>query len=462
MRTLKDILGNEDLVTFLTKAKINFQFFAERVLNLEIEPFHLEWVELVEKNDRVAILAPTGFGKTTILGIAYPLWKSFFSHHMQFLIVSKTMSQSGRILELIKNSIEDNELLVNLRPKDASLSWSKQVIVTSTQCKIMCRPYSVNIKGEHVNYILCDEASSYMNQSIFFDYVVTRAAAKNGKVVAISTPENPVDLMATLARTPGYLFKKYIAIDSDGNLLYPKRFNKEKLEKLKKELGESYYQKNYLCNSKTEAENAIFSLKKIMEGFDYERTFSSASEGQVLMACDFAVAKGPKADFDAYVIIERLDNKFIIKYIEIHRGFPFDAKARRIKELSDIYKPMRIIVDESGIGTAMVSDLRGLGLPIVPQSFHSKARNDLINTLKNVIDGGKLIIPRSTDDMLAMRYTDKLIEQLMGFKEQKSQATGNKQYLSVAPHDDIVMAIAMAVKGAVQQRTSCVSGVSAS
>lgn len=462
MRELKDILGNENLVAFLLKAKINFEFFAKNVLNLDVEPFHLEWVEMVEENNRVALLAPTGFGKTTMLGIAYPLWKAFFTEYKQFLIISKSIRQSTRILELIKASIEDNELLLNLKPKDASLSWSKQEVITSTRCKIMCRPYSVNVKGEHVNYILCDEAASYANQDIFFDYVVTRAAAKDGKVVAISTPESPIDLMSTLSKTSGYLFRKYTAINKDGSLLYPSRFTHEKLEQLKKELGENYYQKNYMCNPKAEAENAIFTTKKIMEGFDYQRGFSSSSDGQVIMGCDFAVAKGPKADFDAYVILDKFDNKFIIKYIETHKGFPFDAKARRIKELAEMYHPMRILVDESGIGTAMISDLRALALPIVPQSFHSRARNDLLNTLKNVIDGGKLIIPRNHEDQLAIRHTNKLFEQLMGFKEEKSQTTGIRQYLSSAPHDDIAMALAMAVKGGVQQRSSCLGGASQS
>ena len=93
-----------------------------------------EWFQLVQNNNRVSILAPSGFAKSTVLGIAYPLWLALNCRNKQIMIVSKTLPQSIRILEIIRTIIEDNELLLGLKPKDASVTWSKQAIRTTTGC----------------------------------------------------------------------------------------------------------------------------------------------------------------------------------------------------------------------------------------------------------------------------------------------------------------------------------------
>lgn len=463
MRTIKEIIGDEKLIDFLIKCRIDFKLFCEKVLGLEITNFHLEWFYTIQNNERVSILAPTGFGKTTILGVAYPLWIIFTYTNKQVLIVSKSLPQSTRVLALIREAIENNELLSELKPKNATETWSKQAITTTTRCKIICRPYSINIKGEHVDYILMDEASSYQDPDIYFDYIIPRAVAKEGRIALISTPESVTDLMSMVrSREIKYVHKIYPAI-INGESIWKEKFPIKRLNELKKELGEQFFEKNYMCNPKAEGEKALYSLKSILKGFDYNRKFSSENEGgKVFIACDFAVASGPTADYDAYLVIEKLDTLYLIKHIEIHKGLASDAKIRRISQLFELFKPIRIVIDESNIGGILLNELRSAGLPIVPQEFHSKARNTLLMVLKNVLDGAKVIFPRSKDDPQALKLTDTLVEQLIGFKESKSPATGSTQYLSTAEHDDIAMALAMAVKEASRQKSASIYAASAS
>ncbi len=462
MRTMTEILGKDSLINFLTKCQVDFKFFCERVLGFTVKPFHLEWFNNRQNNSRVSILAPTGFGKTTILGIAFPLWKVFFSRNKQVLIISKTLPQATRVLMIIRGTIEDNELLLDLKPKNASETWSKQIIETSTKCKILCRPYSINIKGEHVDIIILDEASSYQDTNLYFDYVVPRCAAKNGKIILISTPESTSDLMAVIkTREAVYSSKSYPAI-VNGESIWPEQFPMEKLRATEKELGDQFFKKNYMCDPTAESEDSIFKMSGIMDCFDTQRGFSTDIKGKSYMGCDFAISDSPTADFDAYVVIDKVDNYFIIKHIEIHKGFITTAKTRRIGELHELYKTLKIRVDESNIGSTVIDDMRGKALPIIPQGFHSKERRALLNNLRNVIDGKKLIIPRSGNDMKAIKLTNELTKQLIGFVEVRNQLTGNRNIISTSAHDDIVMALAMAVKEAVRQKSTSVYGASAS
>jgi len=457
MITTQDILGDdfEHMAEFNAVAKIDFKLFCKRMLNLDLQEYHMDWFYTIRNNPRVSILAPTGFGKTAILGAAYSIWMAYFYQNKEILIISNTLPQSTRVLSEIKKHIEDNEILQMLKPKNHLETWSKQTIKTSSQCVIKCRPYSENIKGEHVDHILLDEASSYRELQIYFDYIVPRVNSKGGRIVLISTPESPTDLMGVIrARKLDYVCKSYPAVNKKGESIWPERFPLEKLEKIKAELGEQYFEKNYMCNPTAETEDAIYPLSSIMNCYDYTEKFTMApeEEEQTFMACDFAVSSGPTADFDAYVIIGKVRKLHYIRHIEIHKGLPVNAKVERIKELFEAYTPLRVIVDESNVGSAIIDDLRFAGLPVVPQSFQYKARNKLLMTMKNIIDGKKLVIPRSKDDHNALRLTDTLTKQLLGFKETKSPNTQMTQYLSTAAHDDIAVSLAMALSESSRQK----------
>ena len=465
MRTKKQILKGEDEEIFMLKCALSPELFTERVLGFTLKKFHREWFKILENNDRIAISAPTGFGKTTIFGVAYPLWQSYFYPKSQTLIISKTIrTQSANVLEEIKRTIENNEILYPLISKNRD-GWTKEKINMENGAIIFYSSYTQNVRGVHVNYTFCDEVATWPESETYFRDVVTRIVAKKGKLAAVSTCLNTTDLLAQLMDNPSYYSKKYPAIINNESI-WPEKFPVSLLMKIKKEQGESNFEKNYMCNPRSEAENTIFSLGRVMEGYDYDRRFTTDYEGKIFIGCDFAIAKGPRADFDAYVAIDKFGSNFIIKHIEVHKGMPTHSKVMRIKQIYDMFsrgdsKPVRVVIDETGIGQAILDELRGLGLPIVSQSFHSAARSNLLMNLKNIIDSKKLVIPRKKDDPQALKLTDELTVQLIGFKETKTKL-GSINYLSTASHDDIVMALAMAVKQATLQKSTSIFVASSS
>jgi len=462
MKTAKEVMGELNEEEFMINCT-NFKFFAEQVLGYSIQPFQLEWVEMVQKYRRIAIEAPTGFGKTTILGDAFCLWTAFLQKNKQMCIVSKSLPQSTKILNKIKETIEDNEILRELIPKNKPLSnWcSATFMELSTGCKIFCRPYSQNIKGIHVDYLLGDEVASYNDYDIWYRFVVTRTNAKNGTVVAISTPDNIADLMQELIHNPEYVGKIYPAIQN-GKSIWPSRFPLTKLEKIKSEIGLSAWEREYMCNPQAEAESAIYPPHLLIDCFDYSAKFiQSPREGFTTIGCDFAIAAGPRADYDAYIVLNKIGNKAIILYGETHKGLSIAAKVMRLEDLYKMFRKqtdnkdtsvstIKFIIDPSNVGQAIYEQLRFKGIPVETANFDAFSRNAMLINLRQMIENKELVIPRNSEDSLTMTFTDKLTKELISMREVRGKI--NISYESKAPHDDTVMALAMACSGISKQK----------
>ena len=457
------------MTEFLYKCKHDFKFWCNNVLRDlylaeygGVKGFQLEWFNFAENNARVVILAPSGFSKSTLFNIAYPLWISFTKKNKQIMIISKTLPQAIRQLEILRITIDNNELLQELRPKNADKSWSKQAVTTTTGCRIFVRPYSINVKGERTDYSILDEAASYDRPEIYLDYIVPRLNPK-GKIILISTPESPVDLMARLDKPGlGYVHKTYpaiISVKGERVAIWPERFPLSKLDALKLELGENYFEKNFMCNPKAEEESAIFTYKMIEDCFDKDRKFSFSTEGgNIYIGVDLAISSGARADYDCFCVVELIAGKIILRHGEVHKGWSIQSKVTRIKELAEVYSERltSIVVDQSNIGFSVIEDLRDLAFPVKAQDFHPTNRNRLLMNLKKVLEERTLVIPFNQDDPNTQSFVNRLALELVKFKEVTTDKAGQRltaaKYVSTGTHDDTVMGLAMACIGASTER----------
>ncbi len=465
MRTKKEMFAGDDENVFLLKCSLDFGFFCERVLGYQMKPFHLEWCNLLRKNRMLAIMAPTGYGKTWIFGIGYPLWLSYFYPKSKSLIVSKTVKgQSSTVIEAIKFLIEQNELLKELIPKDKRLSsWTKEQMICSNNSKIFNAPYSPSVRGHHVDYIFGDEVASYPDRSdhyvIWFRDVISRVAdSKIKKIAAVSTPIDPADLITVLCKQEkGWTSKIYPAIidkngkDSiapykDGISIWEERFPMKNLMEELSIQGDENFERNYQCNPNAQIAGAIFKTKNISAGWDNNRTFSDTQEGGlVFIGADFAMSEDKRADETAFVVVEKVAEKIIVKHMESGRGWSVDACIQKLMDLYEIHKPYQIIIDKSNVGDHISKKLLLNGIPAIAQPFGATSRRVILSVLKVIISNEMLILPYSKDDLNAQQYTDKLTHQLNGFREEKSKLSDMPVIRSKADHDDLAMALGLAV-----------------
>lgn len=481
MRTEEETLGGMKLVDFILNCQNDFKFFCERLLGLTecggIHEFQLEWFNLMQEHSHVMIQAPSGFSKTTIFE-AYALWIVWNNFNKKIMIIANTDERAKTIISDINSFISENEIINTLKPKDYMETWNKKELRTSTKCRVFCKPYTPNMRGERSDFTLVDEADAeaYRDVKIFKEHVLSRLNP-GARIALISTPDSTTGLMSYLKNTDKdkiWAFKKYVSIInmkvegnySTGESLWKERFPMGVLLDKKKEMSDAF-EKVMMCDEKAESEESLFKLKYILDCYDTRFKFETKpSGGLIIIGCDFAYSDSPRADYTVYVVVEKQDGFYKIRDIDVlPKGIKLPEKVKRIKELFNQYKyavdeeknysePI-IVCDGSNIGSDVVDELYSSGLAVISESFSVPERKDMYKILQNIIENKKLIIPRNPEDEKAIRLTDDLTEQLMGFVERESLGGSYKSKIldSNARHDDIASALAMAVKEASKQIT---------
>jgi len=481
-KTEEDILGDMSYVQFLLRCKVDFKFFCERLLEINefggIHKYQMDWFYTIQNNKASVIESAAGFSKTEIVGVAYTLYYILNHPGAKVLLVSKAMKQAEtNLLERIKHYIHLNELTKKLFKPEKETVWNKTQIKLVDNSLVTNVPYNINIRSYRADLIICDEADTYENPDLYFSEVTSRIIP-GGKICLISTTKGTTLLIGQLkARKPqGYAFLLTPAlINEDGtraeppydeNKVYsnwPERFSVEYLLRERQAMGDAAFELTYQCNI-IEGEDAIFSVNIIAKGFDESLKFdySVRPEAQYFIAGDFAVSKGPKADYDCFLVLEKLDDILTIKHIEIWKGKPVPFKRDRLLELYNTFqngRTVKLVLDPNNVGTEVARQLRANGCTTIFQKFDHQSRKGLLITLSNVFESESIRIPRHPRDAKALELTDTMVEQAIGFMRKKSESD-NQVFLSTAQHDDILITLAMAVKHAVNIRTATSIGMS--
>ena len=411
------------------------------------------------------------------MGKIYHLCELFKTKTIKLLLIFKTMEQGkSNMLERIKGYIRDNEFLIDLFvPGDAKTTWNKSEIRTTNGHWVKNVPYNSNIRGYRAHMEILDEVDSYEETDTYFEHVTSRVFP-GGKIILISTPVNQTRLIGQLKEKAAagilknYVFEKTQAlVHKDGSPAYtgdPAKVSEESLSKLISiwpemwptdklmekwgEMGRWKWMRNYMCEIIGESEDAIFPIQSILDSYDYSIGFTSEvdPDAQYFIGADFAISSGPKADFDAFVVVKKKNDMYTLVHAETYKGWQRPAKVTRLEELWGQYSTEAgtiIVADESNMGTMVMNDLLSKGVTVVPQNFHSAARKNLILTLSNVLQGKGIVLPRSMDDEEAMKFSELIKDQLIGFRRKRSEKTGAELIESSSRHDDVAISLAMAV-----------------
>jgi hypothetical protein len=127
--TVRDLTPAE-LERIRNQAKKSLYFFVKGVLGKDWidKDIHLPICKILEDfaNRRVGVVLPRSWLKSTLVTIAYPLWRSINNPDYRCLIVQNTYDNATKKLSEIKTIVEKNELFRALFPEilpDESSSW---------------------------------------------------------------------------------------------------------------------------------------------------------------------------------------------------------------------------------------------------------------------------------------------------------------------------------------------------
>ena len=464
MRTLSEIYQGMGETEFNLRGARDPAFWITRVLgetNFNFSaPMHKEWIELYQKNRLLMILAPTGFSKTQLFAVGMGLWTANYERNKALMIVSELDGQAKGILKRIKDEIADNELLINLKPENPEV-WNMNDIETKNRITIFSKPFNEGLRSFHADIVIADEVSKYKDHSIFFEYLVTRVNARNGKLVAISTAESATDLTQKLLNNdmftgriypaqkksyiidrlrevrrelnkPDWISPIYDTMEEDESM-FPYLYTKERLAEIEK-VNPIAFHLMYLCDVQI-ATGTPMSPAIVIPCLDNTLDFMLEPQGgSVVMGCDFAYSDSPDADYSVFTVIESIGGKHYIRMMERYKGKPISFQQIRIEELARIYKPTKIFIDESNIGVNFVQELRNKFLPIVPCKFDISSRSKYIVNLINIVQDTLLVIPWKFGG-IHESVTKQLYNELTGVIPVKTQG-GYDSFANTAGHDD--------------------------
>jgi len=456
MRTLDEIYEGMPETLFLDMCALDFKFFAERVFGIACPDYQIDMLHTVHKFRFVLIEVFRGGSKTFMLGTIYPLWLMKFRPGAHILYSASSYKQATKILGETTEYMENNEFLASLK-SDNPRFWNEGHIKTSNECEVFCRAYTNKIKGVHVDYAFVDEVQDVPLNDVFDKGVMPTVNNKNGHMVCAGVSDSPGDMVENLKGRPSFKSVRVPVLLKPGVSAWPERYPLKKIDEIRQTVTKDSWNTQYMLQYSLGGDFDVFPLRWINNAYSEEEMFGEPQyeNSIVTIGLDFAMSESSRGDFDAYVVLEKTSGKVILRHGERHKGLSLDAKLSRIRELYRKYKPFCMYADNSGVGKAIVQQLLNEGLPIVGVSFDAKNRYSMLCTLQTLLmpdraDKSILVLPNNREDTQGFVFTQKLTEELIGFKEKKSAATGVKLFVSTAEHDDTVAGLCLAASGAAE------------
>ena len=436
-------------------------FFAQEILTgppqspyngrFMVAEHHEEWDYLVTHYDRVCVLAPRDHGKTFFFDYAYPLWKCVTQPDGIGFIFSATQPQAERILDDIKNEIETNPRLRHLVPTKKH-KWSSTSIRLSNGHRIFARGFGTKVRGAHPNWIVVDDGlndeTAYSEtvrtkQNDYFYTAITNMIVPGGQIVVVGTPFHMDDLYGDLKRNEEYEFRRYQAVKKDGEVLWPDRYSKSRLERRRKEIGSIRFTREFQCEPVSD-DMSLFPgylfkgepVEQMAVTLGMPKEYWDDLGVSAYMGVDFAMSSSVEADYTVVWVMgtDKYGNRWLM---DIHRekGLPYQEQLSLINTVARKYDPGLVFLEANQMQRIFGDELiRMTDLPI-KQFVTGVQKHSLekgIPSLRVLLENKKFRIPRG--DLRSIELTDMWMAEMRSF----TWAEGKLQ--SVGGHDDAAMA----------------------
>lgn len=432
-------------------------FFINNVIGFDLPPYKLtsyqeEWLRLLEKHDRLCFMAFRSSGKTESMLVDYPIFKAFTQTGWQGIIVSNSLKQSVSVLRRIREKILGNELLRSSVPSGRGGLWSKTELQLKNGSMIWSRPANENIVGEHVDFIGGDEIGYWREMDLINKQIPPMVRAKNGKLVFIGTPTSRVDPLHKLEKNEAYITKRYPANGRDpetNKTLWSLRYPDIPMSQAKLEYDDMSWSREFLLKPLS-TKDKIYPYELIKKSFDFDASFTlhRNEHSAYYMGLDFALSGEAGSDYTVFSVLEKKGDVCRLVNMERYKGLSYQSQKSRIQQLSDIFRPVKVVADKGSFGQAFIQDLRSMSIPVEEFKFTNQSKQDLHTNMRNMFEQDLIIINKSDDDLKTKSVTDYLVSELNNFGIIYDENTSTVKFEGLGAHDDAVTSLALACWGA--------------
>lgn len=432
-------------------------------------------IETAMKNRYVLIEVPRGHAKTTMISKGYVTWLLWKEKGVEICLTSSSVSQSKKVLNEIKTSISTNPFLKHLVPENAEFSWNKFEVETTNGNRLYIKPFNDSARGIQPQYLIYDDIlrtedndmTAEEKEEIFWSVFFPAGQTNRCKHFIVGTPSFEGDLFDKIEKNAvevgdwKHIHYACVETDSLGNWkkpLWPERYTIPELMKIQSMMSPLLFAREYMCDPMASG-GSVYDKEKLAMALDHELDFSfNTKKGLTVIGMDVAFSKSRDSDFTVMMVATMSDEPHkVIQHTdkgeftnEIPNPIIISKIIRRhsvdIDEVVRLYETVgasRIIIDKSTGGVLVGGDLRVKGLNVDEQDFGPTNRQSMLLNLAKVIDSGRLVIPYK--DLSTQTVVEELLKELRGMQIGQTKL-GAQNIVSTTKHDDMVMALALAVK----------------
>ena len=376
---------------------------------------------LVGKN-----LIPTH--NSTLIGLAFIIWLVVYNKERYIVYTSQNHEKSVQFLEPVKKELQTNKMLKfiyniekarNVRDDEGR---NREDCFDYKNMRIHALSFEKNIRGlkygvHRPSLIVLDDIDD--DQRVLNPELRKKDSDKLTKqIIPALDPEiGRVKMVGTIIHHDSLLSKRlrvmdgkvYKAIQDDGSILFPDLFSRKILDSIKRRIGSSSFQSEYL-NNPVDNSSAIIKREWVKASYNKSLSFEDKSKHtNQYQGVDFAFSDRVSADKSAFVAIAKEENNYIITQCITKKGLSITQQFDYIEQLSKENNFKMNGLEENSI--------RGMSKELLTYNFPYKlfwtSAADPATKLKHDIDFkekrytvGKL----SMIDRLATRFENGLIQ----------------------------------------------------
>lgn len=341
------------------------------------EPDLLEWFKMTPTERannylyiKKLLMLPRGHLKSTIATIGFPQWALWHDPTLRILIDNEVVKNSKRFLAECKENIQNPRVkdILTVEGKypltpdyDRPGGWTEDSVIlkghTTKEPSIATAGVDTAVTSQHYDIIIMDDLVSERNVTtpeqmakVEQHYQMAYSLLEpGGLLIVIGTRYHLDDLYKTLLADDTFQTLVRPAIDEEGNVLFPKKFSKERLEHLKKSQGTNFYSQYML--TPIGGEDTLFRSEDI-KVFDDLRDVPG--NVYTFITVDLAVSKKQTADYTVLMVLQ-VDADGNIYAVDMRRGrFTPVETIQHLFELQRRWEPFDVGVEAVAFQKSMI------------------------------------------------------------------------------------------------------------
>ena len=398
-------------------------FFTEALLRFHPFPYQAEILR--DRSSRLVACLGRQTGKTTTAAIK-AVHYAFTNPGTLTLIVSPSLRQSMIMFDRVLGFISSSKILYR-----SVVRKTRTEVGLSNGSRIVALPCSENLlRGYTAHMVIVDEAA-FLEDEVITSILFPMLAATKGALILLSTPWGRGNYFHRAFTDPGYSVHH---IKSSECPLISAEF----LEEQRRNMTEEAYRREYEAKF-LEAAQSYFIQELIRSCVDPELELWTGLEavsppsGVYYAGCDL----GKLQDYSVLAVVRRVGEVLQLVFLqEFPLGTSYPSVVGAIVRAAERFRLRMVLVDESGVGEAVLDEVRGAGVRCAEGApFTGERKAEYLAYLRLKMEKEEFRMP----------YCRRLCEQMNEQQYEYAKSGRLRFWHPPRSHDDQLWAVILAI-----------------